>query len=94
MKIKAWESDEAKNNAGKYSGPYKNRPVAKPNWKKVSELPIKGLGVYKIPKKDYLGKNHEHDLQGEPSSSQNEQSSLPMDDPRNTKDEDQLQLNI
>lgn len=50
MNIKAWESEEAKDQAGRYSSPYLDRPVADPSWTKVSDTPIEGLAVYRTSK--------------------------------------------
>ena len=49
MKVKAWESKQARTQAGQYGRPYHDRPVARSGWTKISDLPIRGLGVYMLP---------------------------------------------
>lgn len=62
MRIKAWESKQAREQAGKYSTPYKDRPVAKPQWKRLSDTPVNGLSVYAIPEDE----SDAHRSPGEP----------------------------
>lgn len=48
IRILAWGSSEAKQNAGRFSWVYGDRPVAKPHWEKIDDHPVKGLSVYQV----------------------------------------------
>lgn len=44
--ILAWESQDARENAGPAGWIYKDRPVRKPRWTKLRDHPVPGLAIY------------------------------------------------